>query len=49
MKAVAVRSTAILPVGQPGVSPGEGSAAGKMPAGPTARMAVLLRVTLNNS
>jgi hypothetical protein len=29
MKAVAFRSTGILPVGQPGVSPGEGSAAGK--------------------
>jgi SprT protein len=51
----AFRSTGILPVGQPGVSPGEliieqaGSpqrvcpAAGKMPASPTAETAVLLQ------
>lgn len=43
------RSTGILPVGQPGVSPGEFGAcpAGKMPAGPTAETAVLLRIARN--
>ena len=42
----AFRSTDILPVGQPGVSPGEFviQPAGKMPASPTAETAVLLRV-----
>src|SRR5438094_6901457 len=39
------RSTGILPVAQPGVSPGEVGAgpAGKMPASPTAETAVLLQ------
>ena len=39
------RSTGILPVAQPGVSPGEFGAcpAGKMPASPTAETAVLLQ------
>jgi alanine dehydrogenase len=37
------RSTGTLPVGQPSVSPGEHVfSAGKMPAGRTAKMAVLL-------
>ena len=42
----AFRSTDILSVGQPGVSPGEFviQPAGKMPASPTAETAVLLRV-----
>ena len=40
----AFRSTDILSVGQPGVSPGElVESAGKMPAGPTAETAVLLQ------
>ena len=41
----AFRSTGILPVGQPGVSPGESviDSAGRMPAGPTAETAVLLQ------
>ncbi len=39
------RSTGILPVGQPGVSPGElPQLAGKMPASPTAETAVLLQI-----
>jgi SprT protein len=40
------RGTGILPAGQPGVSPGEFATelAGKMPAGPTAETAVLLRL-----
>jgi predicted SprT family Zn-dependent metalloprotease len=42
----AFRSTDILSVGQPGVSPGESviELAGKMPASPTAETAVLLRI-----
>jgi len=41
----AFRSTGILPVGQPGVSPGGCliESAGRMPAGPTAETAVLLQ------
>ena len=41
----AFRSTGILPVGQPGVSPGKlfVESAGKMPASPTAETAVLLQ------
>src|SRR6186713_519104 len=45
-----LRSTGILPVRQLGVSPGESlSPAGKMPANPTARMAVLLRARVDYS
>jgi predicted SprT family Zn-dependent metalloprotease len=42
----AFRGTDILSVGQPGVSPGEllSKPAGKIPAGPTAETAVLLRI-----
>ena len=36
------RGTGILPAGQAGVSPAVYSLAGKMPAGPIAKMAVLL-------
>jgi hypothetical protein len=43
-------STGILPVWQPGVSPGlEFLSAGRMPAGPTAKMAVLLKIQMRGS
>src|SRR5258707_4974786 len=40
----------ILPVWQPGVSPGlEFLSAGRMPAGPTAKMAVLLKIPMQGN
>jgi hypothetical protein len=36
-----IRSTGFLPVGRPGILPGQsGEETGKMPVGPTAKMAV---------
>ena len=43
-------STGILPVWQPGVSPGlEFLSAGRMPAGPAAKMAVFLKIQMRGS